>query len=142
MPSHIPQLLITLGPNDELIVELPGTSTRHKVELRSGEAEASLRRMLQAQRSDRCELGLDGAPSQAQVLHWERHQQWADERCRFCIAEGRISGRSKRAAPKRERERRSDGVEIIRVREGASGSDAAAAKRQQQKFKDAEEIGL
>jgi hypothetical protein len=125
MTGRSPQVLLTLNANDELVLELAQGPVRHSVVLRSGDAEETLLRVLRAQREQRVELGLDGAPTQAQVTHWERHQVWADERCRFCIAEGRVHGRSKRT-PRTRIEKRPDGVEVRvkRVAEGQSGADA------------------
>lgn len=89
----IPQVILTLNPETgELQVELPGfMATRRKITLRESDAGASLKRILAAQAANRAEIGLDGAPTQRQVQHWERHATWPDGKCRFCVAEGRAS---------------------------------------------------
>ncbi len=88
----IPQILVTLSPQGNLIAELPGTqATRRQVPLRTSEAGETLLRILQAQANTQVELGLDGAPTVKQVQHWERHGTFPSQSCRFCIAEGRIN---------------------------------------------------
>jgi hypothetical protein len=85
--ANLPQVIVTLAPNGRLIAELPGPNgARRKVDL-AGDCEATLTRILQAQLRNRIEIGLDGAPTQAQTRHWERHSIWADPSCPFCIAE-------------------------------------------------------
>lgn len=96
-----PQVLISLSPEGSLVAELPGANgSRRKVVLKDHEAVASLRRMLQAQANSQWEIGTDGAPTARQVKHWEQHDIFADDRCPFCIAEGRIrGGKPRRAQP-------------------------------------------
>ena len=88
--TTVPQIIITLHPETgQIVAELPGfMATRRKVEVRDLE---TLRRMLDAQRDNRSEIGSDGAPTQAQVKHWEDHGIWPSDRCRFCLSEGRIN---------------------------------------------------
>lgn len=117
-----PQLILTLSPEGGLVCELPGTqATRRQVPLRTSEAGETLLRILQAQARDQTEIGLDGAPTQKQVLHWERHSTWPSGNCRFCIAEDR-------ARPDASKVRRAytvsepgAEVEVRRIRAGASG---------------------
>lgn len=111
--GHVPQVIVTLTPDGLLAVELPSRGpTRHKVELRTGNAEAALRVILEAQARGEYEIGQDGAPTQAQVKHWERHAMWPDDRCRFCIAEGRVANGG------RKRVRKSQLIAQTAVREG------------------------
>ena len=118
MTSRVPQLLVTLTPEGKLAIELPGiAATRRKIEIRESEAGATLLRILNAQAREVTEIGLDGAPTAKQVLHWERHNIWPDSRCRFCLAEGRIKPDYKRVQTKKLVERRPDGVEIRRFTE-------------------------
>jgi hypothetical protein len=85
--ANLPQVIVTLAPNGRLIAELPGPNgARRKVDL-TGDCEATLQRILQGQLRNRVEIGLDGAPTAAQVKHWERHAIWADPTCPFCISE-------------------------------------------------------
>lgn len=96
--TGVPQVIVTIDPQGKLVAELPGPScTRRQVHMRSGEAEETLLRILQHQLLSKVEIGLDGAPTQRQVDHWERHQIWPNEGCRWCIEEDRIgSGISSR----------------------------------------------
>jgi hypothetical protein len=87
----IPQVLITLAPNGDLMIELPGKAgTRRKCEIKQQDNENynlrdTLRRMLHAQLNNKVAIGDDGAPTQAQVRHWERHFPFGDDTCAFCI---------------------------------------------------------
>lgn len=135
----VPQLILTLSPQGALVVELPGSfATRRKIELREADALATLRRILEAQAQDQTEIGLDGAPTTAQVKHWERHGTWPDTRCKFCVAEGRFG------APAQFRRSRSElvyktpgGVEVRRLRPKQSGE-----KKRSRASRDAKELGL
>jgi hypothetical protein len=126
--ANLPQVIVTLAPNGTLIAELPGPNgARRQVALGTGIrksfgepvplVEESLTRILQGQLNSRVEIGLDGAPTQAQVKHWERHEIWADPTCRFCIAERGLHGRVK---PSHSKEKpvvvsKSNGVEVRRL---------------------------
>jgi hypothetical protein len=137
--TRTPQLILTLSPENSLVVELPGVmGTRRRVELRPGSEAETLTRILRAQREEKAEIGLDGAPTQAQVRHWERHSIWSDSRCRFCIAEGKASPAHSAKPTRRSSviERRPDGVEIKKLRAGASGLGPKPSG------KSAEEMGL
>lgn len=95
-----PQIILTLSPEGSLVAELPGPNgARRKVPLRDHEAVESIRRMLSAQLRSQWEIGTDGAPTARQVKHWEQHDSFADDRCPFCIAEGRTRGGKPRARP-------------------------------------------
>lgn len=139
MTSRVPQLLLTLTPQGELAVELPGhQATRRQVVLRTAEAGASLLRMLEAQARQQCEIGLDGAPTERQVRHWERHETWPDSHCRFCLAEGRAKPDfSPMRAKRRELLYKTPaGVEVRVIKTGAKGP------MQQRTRKSAEDLGL
>lgn len=137
--AKTPQVIVTLSPQGGLVVELPGImATRRKIELRTSEAGQSLLRILEAQAADQTEIGLDGAPTVAQVAHWERHMDWPSDRCKFCIAEGRIKGTApKRAKSKTIVYKRPDGVEVKKLKPGQSGKGVAKPST-----KTAEELGL
>lgn len=93
MLSRTPQVLVTLAPDGSLQAELPGANgARRRMTLRSGDCEATLQRILRAQQQGHVAIGEDGAPTQQQVRHWERHEIFADDRCPFCVAEGRTHG--------------------------------------------------
>lgn len=117
-----PQLILTLDPETgALCAELPGQqATRRKVMLRTSEAGETLLRILNAQLQDRSEIGLDGAPTQAQVLHWERHGIWPSAQCRFCLAEGRAKKSPSDTRKAYTVSRGSDGVEVRRLPAGKS----------------------
>ena len=124
--TRAPQLIVTLLPSGALAAELPGPfATRRKVEMTDSEVATTVRRILEAQSHDRTEIGLDGAPTNAQVLHWEKHQQFASARCRFCLAEGRI----KPAAEKRRRSEKIDlGGGIVMIKKAPSGASGIKGK--------------
>lgn len=137
MTSRVPQLTVTLTPDGQLAVELPGhQSTRRQVILRLAEAGASLARMLEAQARDQTEIGLDGAPTVKQVQHWERHGVWASSQCRFCIAEGRAQPNysAHRQSRKTLVYKDNTGVEVRIIKAGTKGH--AVTK------KTAQELGL
>lgn len=94
--ANVPQVIVTLAPNGALIAELPAANGARRQVALMGDCEATLSRILQAQLRNQTELGLDGAPTQAQVKHWERHSIWADPQCRFCIAERGLKPSKKR----------------------------------------------
>jgi len=97
-PTGVPPVLVSLMPSGGLKVELPGPgAARRIIELRTGEEGLTLRRILEAQLLGDVEIGLDGAPTAQQVLHWERHQDFPKEGCRFCMAEGRYLVQSSRS---------------------------------------------
>jgi hypothetical protein len=115
--ANLPQVIVTLAPNGTLIAELPGPNgARRQVPL-GPDVGPTLLRILQGQLSSRVEIGLDGAPTQAQVKHWERHEIWADPTCRFCIAERGLHGRvkPKAVADKPVVVSKSNGVEVRRL---------------------------
>lgn len=141
----VPQIIVSLLPDGQMCVELPGPSaSRRKVELREGEVEQTLRRILEHQMLGEVEIGLDGAPTGAQVEHWERHQEWAKNGCRFCMDEGRYA--SNGGKPSRMILKRSDGVEVRRVAPKVSGLPKKAPKAvvvvEVRSKRTAEEMGL
>src|SRR5215469_6413552 len=127
MTTNVPQVILTLTPSGDLAVELPGfMATRRKIILREKDAGQSLKRILRAQLDNKAEIGLDGAPTIAQLKHWERHGVWPDSHCRFCIAEGRAKPDHQRVKRYEVLMKRSDGVEVRRLKEGMSGKTATA----------------
>lgn len=95
---QVPQVIVTLNPQGGLSIELPaGPGARRKIELREGEEGDTLRRVLQEQMNGNISIGQDGAPTRAQVYHWEHHLDGAPSpRCSFCLSEGLIRGTPKR----------------------------------------------
>ncbi len=117
----IPQIIVTLSPSGALIAELPGPNgARRQIELKSTEVESSLRRMLSAQQWQKVQIGEDGAPTAAQVKHWEKHSLWSDPSCSFCIAEQRFEsgaiGTLRSRAKRDETLLKRDGIEITRLK--------------------------
>ena len=80
----IPQLILTLSPAGDLLVELPGVNgSRRQIPVTN---LSTLQTILQAQLRHQTNIGLDGAPTARQVLHWEKHTIRRDN-CPFCRAE-------------------------------------------------------
>lgn len=90
-PTKVPQVIVTLTHDGLLKIELPGVATRRSIPLSGKDTEATLRRILTDQLTGHVAIGEDGAPTAQQVKHWEKHSVFADERCAFCINEGRIT---------------------------------------------------
>lgn len=136
----VPQVIVTLSPQGELCAELPINGGRRRVAMRQSEVADTLLRILQSQLVSRIALGEDGSPTQAQVTHWERHGTFADDRCAFCIAEGRTHGRQVRASRRSEILAEHDGLIVRRV---AAGKRAKRPARQVAAIgKSAKELGL
>jgi hypothetical protein len=88
--TRTPQIIVGLTAQGKLRIELPGPfATRRVVEVLAGHAEETMLRILRAQEQGKIDIGLDGSPTQAQTRHWERHEIWPQQSCRFCQAEGR-----------------------------------------------------
>lgn len=151
--GHQAQIIITLSAEGKLQAELPGVNgTRRVVPLRGGVEpftgepilERTLVRLLEGQQNEQYEIGQDGAPTNQQVTHWEKHDVWADARCRFCIAEGRI----KPARPKKEQRSeliaKTAGLEIRRLTEVRKKGEAKAKAEGQVivSTKSMEDLGL
>lgn len=136
--NRAPQLLVTLSPQGELVLELPGQqATRRQVICRDGEFAATCHRILEAQQADRTEIGHDGAPTQAQVRHWERHGTWPDSHCRFCLAEGSATPDYSRVSTRRKvLVSECNGVEVRVIKSGQAGLQTQRAR------KDAGDLGL
>lgn len=113
---QVPQVLVTLTPEGGLFIELPaGPGARRKVELREGEEGATLKRILSEQRAGNISIGQDGAPTSAQVHHWEHHLDGQPSpRCSFCLSEGLIRGTPKRQLRKQIISKSKD-VEVRRI---------------------------
>ena len=145
----VPQLIITLSPDRSgLQVELPGANgSRRVVPLAGKQFYESCLRMLQAQAERKVQIGLDGAPTQAQVKHWERHSIFPDDRCPFCLAEGR-AGHARRGSwkPAREHTVGDGSIRVTRLPSAgpSAGQRSATGKRLSRKVegKMLEELGL
>src|SRR3974390_8171 len=69
--SRIVQLTLTMPPDGEIVAEIPFKGARRQHPIASFD---TIRRILAAQlhRSEHT-IGTDGAPTSAQVYHWEHH---------------------------------------------------------------------
>lgn len=113
--SRIPQIIVALSPQGELVAELPGHSgSRRQIPLSAEGAGASLLRMLRAQSGGQSEhsVGLEGSPTSAQIEHWERHADHPKPTCQFCLAEGACAPQTAKRVLRAIVTKRSDGVEI------------------------------
>lgn len=88
-----PQLIITLSPDQtQLQAELPGVNgARRIVSMAHKDFVSSCLKILQGLARGKTEIGLDGAPTQQQVRHWERHSIFPDDHCPFCLNEKKVS---------------------------------------------------
>lgn len=143
-----PQLTLSLSPEGLLQTELPGAfATRRKLPLQGDPATVlcTIRTILEALGNDRTEIGQDGAPTEAQVRHWERHcgegfQAQGDTRCRFCLEEGRFGAPAQhRTIRKPLVYRTTEGVEVRRIAARTSGLGPQVSRVEK---KTAEELGL
>lgn len=118
----LPQIILTLAPGGELKAELPGANGARRQILLQGPAEeqiSALRRILQGQLASSVEIGLDGAPTEAQARHWQRHSEaWGDPNCKFCLAEGRFDGGRNRSRRK-----------VIELAQNGQGSEQVKIRR-------------
>jgi hypothetical protein len=81
----IPQIIITLSPQGEVQMELPGANGGRRVlpVLSIGQ----LRRILYAQASGERGIGTEAEPTEAALWHWQNHKKRIDDHCPFCRAE-------------------------------------------------------
>ena len=102
MTNQTPSVIVSLSPAGTLVMHLPGANGGLRaVPMRDSETAATLHRVLAAQFAAHYSIGEDGAPTQGQVAHWERHGIFPDSRCAFCVAEGRAKPhQSSRVAPR------------------------------------------
>ena len=87
-----PSVQVSLDPDGGLQVGLPGPfgalrwiPLRHTA---SCDPTATIKMILDGLTQGQSAIGLDGAPTRAQVRHWERHQTFSDDRCPFCTQLG------------------------------------------------------
>lgn len=85
---------VSLHSDGGLQMGLPGpdNSTRWVVlrDTDSAPATEVLLRVLHALERDEAGIGTDGAPTQAQVRHWQMHATFPSPKCAFCQAEARL----------------------------------------------------
>lgn len=137
----VPQIILTLAPSGSLVAELPGPAGRRQVALSDDPAKAIevIRRVLQAQAraadDERVRrIGHDSAPTQAQVIHWQRHcardqgTVWSDPMCVFCIEEGRFDREPEVRERARKRVERNQRRTIAQL---GSGADTVEVRRAQ-----------
>ncbi len=84
-------VILSLTAEGSLAVELPGPFGASRIiplrESTSANPTETLKRILTSLAIGQTKLGSDGAPTSAQVKHWERHGTFADSKCPFCQAE-------------------------------------------------------
>src|SRR5215472_3211214 len=74
--SRVVQLTLTMNPEGSIVAEIPFNGGRRHILIDSFE---SIRRILAAQlHRSQSTIGTDGAPTQSQVTHWEKHLEQAD----------------------------------------------------------------
>ena len=82
-----PSVTISLAPDGSLELRLPGSGSDRVIPLRetsSVNPTETIRRVLLSQAQQKTAIGEDGAPTRAQVQHWEKHFMFPDARCAFC----------------------------------------------------------
>ncbi len=128
-----PQLLITLTPDRlGLQAELPGANgSRRVVSLSSKAFFSDCLRILLAQANLKVEIGLDGAPTQAQVRHWEQHgADHPSDRCPFCLEAGWVHFRPGSGQRRREQTQGDGSVKVRRLpAKGKARSGGGGQKR-------------
>lgn len=87
-------LIISLSDDGGLQVELPWSLTKEfrTIPLTAQGAYNTIHTILTARARSTTNLGSDGAPTQAQVEHWERHAIYRSSTCAFCRAEAKAMG--------------------------------------------------
>jgi hypothetical protein len=85
--TRVPQLILTLTPNDEIVAECTGANgARRHVPI---ESLYQIRQILSARLSQTpSTIGMDAQPTTAQVRHWHDHEEAGtiDLDCSWCIA--------------------------------------------------------
>jgi hypothetical protein len=97
-------LTLTLDSDGNLTVQLAATEGRTRPLTLECDIESTLKRILQARALAHVTIGLDGNPTEGQVRHWERHETFADDRCPWCISEGRAKPRKSESLVRSETE--------------------------------------
>lgn len=87
--DYAPRVFVSLSLDGQLQVEIPssGSNSARAIPLRKVDAGDTLLRILNARLRQELKVGEDGAPSAAQVKHWEDHGTFKDTRCAFCRQE-------------------------------------------------------
>jgi len=87
-------ILVSLHNDGGLQMGLPAIDGGVRwVPLRDTEASPAvdiLSRVLHALERDEAGIGTEGAPTQAQVRHWQAHAVFPSPKCAFCQAEARL----------------------------------------------------
>jgi hypothetical protein len=88
--SRTPQVILTLNPAGQIVAELPGPSGSRR-HLAINDLDTVHRILASQLKSEPQTIGLDGAPTSGQAIHWEKHMDGdvivsEDEQCSWCIA--------------------------------------------------------
>lgn len=97
MGGLVPQVIVTLSPAGGLVAELKGRNGfRWQIPIDATDAGATLLRILHVQLTrGRLRIGLDEAPTEAQIGHWENHGSFGEPGCPFCQDERATGQRAK-----------------------------------------------
>lgn len=121
MAGHEASVRVKLAPNGkDLTLEfLSEGGLKHDVPVTNpGALGSTLTSVLQTIRNGRVELGTDGAPTSAQVLHWEKHSSgWPVATCRFCLSASAEKEAKRKARGREMIARTGGGVQINRISE-------------------------
>ena len=72
--SRIPQLILTLAPDGQVVAEIPFNGGRRHMPISDF---TTIRRILAAQlHRNEHTIGTDGAPTVSQIEHWEKHLEF------------------------------------------------------------------
>lgn len=95
MPNPAVHVIVSLAPSGGLQLELPGSAGGSRAILlkwtSAVDPSRTIERVLNSLAQGQSAIGLDGAPTRQQLQHWEKHWQFADSRCPFCLAEQELA---------------------------------------------------
>jgi hypothetical protein len=90
-----PSLIISLAPDGTPHIELPWSLNREFRVIpldKPSTTHSTILSILAARQRAEIGIGSDGAPTQAQVRHWELHRTIVEPRCAFCRAAAKANG--------------------------------------------------
>lgn len=112
---------ISMDHNDELFIDLPGPEGRLRSVPIKETAHISMSelilRVLKGLQMDERGIGLAGAPTERQMLHWNKHVLFPDPRCPFCKAEKALGEMNEKRLKSglRRLVRKCDGVDVRHI---------------------------
>ena len=92
------EVTIRRSASGELMLALPGSLKDREIPVTS---LATISRVLRNIETGEIDLGLDGAPTEMQVWHWEHHGVTKSTKCAFCRSElaSEMIGRGRASRP-------------------------------------------